>query len=189
MSLHTRKEFAELCGVSEPYLNNYIKRGKVVLTRNKVDDTIADNREFMEARIGKQKIKAAEVETVKLNPDQEDEVKNLSVKQKRANLRKTVAEADKKELEAQKLRGEAIPIDLTKNIISQLSQSFITSFRDLAEGYMLEVAHEAKFSNKKVAEFRVKLVDGINETMETAVEVASKDLKKLAAEFAVRNKR
>jgi hypothetical protein len=50
MALHRRKKFAELCGVSQPYLNNYIKRGKVILSGDYVDDEIPQNIDFYKSR-------------------------------------------------------------------------------------------------------------------------------------------
>lgn len=186
MAIYTKTEYCKASGVNHAYLKKYIDRGKVIVTGNKIDTSFPENQTFLDERSEgeKSKIKAAEVIPVELDEDQKEKVRNLSLEQKKENLRKTTAEADKKELEAAKLRGEAVPVDLVRNIVSQLSQSFIMQFRDAAEGYMFEIAHAAKLKEKEIADLRGKLVESINGAMQTAVEIARKDLKSLAAEYS-----
>lgn len=47
MALHTKKQFAELCGIKTGDLSNYAKRGKVVYSGDYVDDTIQPNIDFL----------------------------------------------------------------------------------------------------------------------------------------------
>lgn len=57
MALHTRAQFAELCGLKEgtarAYISTNIKRGKILPSGDYIDDTIPENAEF----IKKQKLK------------------------------------------------------------------------------------------------------------------------------------
>jgi hypothetical protein len=51
MALHTKKQFAELCGMKTGNLSNYEARGKVVYSGDYVDDTIEPNKTFLELRL------------------------------------------------------------------------------------------------------------------------------------------
>lgn len=53
MAFHSKKEFAKLCGVRTGDLSNYIKRGKVVLSGEYIDDTNEVNAAFIEKRTGR----------------------------------------------------------------------------------------------------------------------------------------
>jgi hypothetical protein len=48
MALHRRSDFARLCGKDKNWLTQYIKRGKVILSGELVDDKIDVNAAFME---------------------------------------------------------------------------------------------------------------------------------------------
>src|ERR1035441_2132728 len=50
MALYTKKEFTAICGIRNDDLSIYVKRKKVVLTGEMVDDTILVNKNFIEKR-------------------------------------------------------------------------------------------------------------------------------------------
>lgn len=47
MSLHTKKEFATLCGLTTNKLSVYHSRNKFLLTGDLIDDTLPQNKEFL----------------------------------------------------------------------------------------------------------------------------------------------
>lgn len=48
MAFLTKKEFADLCGMTTGNLSNYITRKKVFPSGDLIDDTFAANKEFLE---------------------------------------------------------------------------------------------------------------------------------------------
>ena len=51
--LYTKKRYAELAEVSLQYLNEYIKRGKIICTGQKIDDCLPQNEYFLQKRAAK----------------------------------------------------------------------------------------------------------------------------------------
>lgn len=193
MALYSRREFYELCGVSKAYLTNYIKRGKVILTGNMVDDTIAENRTFMETRVNKgekeQKPKPPKFEDIPLDDEEKQELKDLSLRKKILDTKKVEEEVTRLQLTNSKLRGEAIPVELVKNVIAQLSKSVISAFKDGADALLTEIAHSKKLSNAEHARLRGVLVDIVNGSTNNAIQIANKDIKKLASDYSVKKGR
>ena len=55
MALYTKIQFAELCGVSIQYINEYIKRQHLILSGDYIDNTIEPNISFQQKRLHKKK--------------------------------------------------------------------------------------------------------------------------------------
>lgn len=192
MAEFDRKEFAEMCGVSPSYLNNYIKRGKVKLTGNKIDTAFPENKEFLEKRIKPSDAPAAESH----HPGPAKKIKGtgepvsrqtsleFSTRKRDAEIKKAEADAQLAELKAAKLMGEYIPLTNAQNVISQMSQSFLTAYRDLSENLVIKIAHEAKLNQAKTAKLRGEIISGMNMAMDNAVENAKKDLNRMADELS-----
>jgi len=53
MPLHTKKQFADLCGIKTGDLSNYQKRGKVIYSGEYVDDSIEPNISFLKKALDK----------------------------------------------------------------------------------------------------------------------------------------
>lgn len=65
MALLKRVEFAEKCGVTQEYLTQYIKRGKVLLTDDGlVDEGLGTNKMFFQSRLTIHEIKKGEAPTL-----------------------------------------------------------------------------------------------------------------------------
>ena len=52
MAYHKRKDFGAMCNIRSGDLSNYIKRGKVILSGELIDDSLYENAEFMRKRAG-----------------------------------------------------------------------------------------------------------------------------------------
>ena len=50
MAFYSKADFAKLCGLTTGNLTNYIKRGKVVMSGDYIDDSMLQNREFLRKR-------------------------------------------------------------------------------------------------------------------------------------------
>lgn len=195
MALYTKEEVREMCGVSRNYLNQYISRGSVIMSDNMIDDSIAENRQFIEARKKKgvdekkEKPPPPKFEDIPLADEEKEQFKDLSLRKKIADTVKTEKQVHELELKIAKLQGEAVPIDLVKNVISQLSKSVISSFKDGADALLTEIAHSKKMTNAEHARLRGVLVDIVNGSMNNAIVTAKKDIGKLASEYSIKKGR
>ena len=195
MALISRKDFAKKCGVSSSYLNNYIRRGKVILFKNQVDTDDPENQEFFHKRIGGTPPVSIPKPTPKIpEPEPEPELtasEKIDIERRKiegdrrtqATIQKLEAEARLKGLQAAKLSGESISLDVAMDIVSQLSQSFITGFRGFCENLALRIAHESRLSKQQTADMRKMITEGMNTSIDNSVEQAKLDLKKMAAEY------
>lgn len=196
MALLSRKEFAEKCGVSPSYLNNYIRRGKVVLKNNKVDPNDPDNEDFYYKRINgseppPRKEKKPELPT-ELTPEEKEEQERKRREADRrqdATVKKLEAEARLKQLQAAKLSGEAMPLNIAMDIIQQLSQSFITGFNGFCENLVLKISHEARLTKEQTADLRKSILNGMNVSIDNSVEQAKIDLQKMSDEYKSKAKK
>ena len=204
MPLISRKEFANKCGVTSSYLNNYIRRGKVILIKNQVDMADPENQEFLIKRIGgsgdvvvKKKLKKSPEPhhpepDVGLTDSEKIEIEKRKIEGDRrtvATIQKIEAEARLKQLQAAKLSGESISLDVAMDIVSQLSQSFITGFRGFCDNLALRIAHESRLSKQQTSDMRKMITEGMNNSIDSSVEQAKVDLKKMSEQYQSNKKR
>lgn len=157
MSLLSKKEFAKKCGISTSQLSVYIGREKVITSGKKIDDTLAENMEFMNHRQEKGDVKEVEV-IIKPPPKTIKEKKEFSDKVAQARLReadrRTALNSKSKELEIEKMQQEIeilrakreklqaflIPTDVVKTIFAQHTKSIVVSFQQGGENLLIEIS-------------------------------------------------
>lgn len=207
MALHTRKDWGLMCGLSAGNLSNYIKRGKVLLTGDLIDDSKPENQDFRKKFTEKKLEKSNEAEqkpaeisneapkSTKKEPVQRSKTTNegegeggfsLDRRLKAQELKKKEAETRLLNLKEEKIRGEHIPTELVRSIIIQQSQSFITAFKNGVEDFITIVAKAKGMNVNEVAEARGELTKVINLTANKAVEVAKKGIDNIVGEYAVK---
>lgn len=206
MTCYSRIDFARLCGVESRHLSNYIKRGKVVLTGELVDDKHPTNSSFLQKR----REKILQIETVyeieekpqqalqtekKINiqpviPDKQPK-QNLTQYQLEAEIKK--ADLAKKEvdtrialLKEEKLMGVSIPTDLVKVVIANLSKSIISAFKDGADNFLIEISKRKSLSISEIAECRGELIKIINTSSTRAISESKRNVKSIINEYSVK---
>ncbi len=197
MSLHTRAQFAELTGKTRAHISTYIKRGKIILSGKYIDDSIPQNKEIMNRWIkqsAKKGIKGIKEPKIKTSPPkgieepqiQPDQFEGgLDAVKKQAEIDLKHAQIEKTKLQNQKLRGEAIPTDMVKNVVSVLGHSFQSSYKNGAEALILDFCHKMKASAKIEAEMKGKLINLINKSHENSITEAKKSIETIVDENAV----
>jgi len=202
MALHTKKDFAKLCGMKTGNLTNYIKRGKVVQESEPpflIDDTNRINLEFLQNRADYLERKSQSGETIPAIESEIDESTSQSLggsqdkrplteaehksnqaiatierQKKKADLQKKIIDTKKAQLEFKILQGQHVPVELIRDTLTELGKSLLTSYKDSADSFITEVSHRHKMPAPVVAELRGKLVSLINEAHHKAVSTAQR---------------
>lgn len=99
-------------------------------------------------------------------------VYDLDLKKKQAEIENKEANTRVLMLKEAKMRGEQIPVDLVKNMVSELSRSIITSYKDSADALLIEISHRTKMKKEDSASLKGELVNLINKAHDTAIDKA-----------------
>lgn len=214
MPKYTKKEFAILCEIETKNLSNYIARGKVVLTGEKIDSDLQVNQYFIEKR--KEYIlknSKPETETVTVTaPDSEQKLNDRSVainkkeiqaefkfpKEHAAPTRNFQLDEQIKESELEKSKinsallkakldkvsGDSIPTELVKNLFVHHSKSITVSFQNGAETLLTKIAKLKDIDLSEMATLRVELIEIINTAVNNSIDVSKKTLSAILAEYS-----
>lgn len=206
MALHTKKEFAALCGITTSNLTTYASRGKIELTGDMVDDTKKINVDFLNYRLQLQKDKETEkhhgsqriqseidlfsasntVKNIPEDPDESDAP--LQRKKSLADLEKKLVDIKKAELEYLILKGKHVPTELVRELFRELGQSFQTSYKDGADALLTEISHRKKLAPDEHATLKGQLTNLINQAHKKAIATAQREVEALVAAFKKTNK-
>ena len=142
MALHTKRQFADLCGIPTRTLAIYIGRSKVVLTGDMIDDQLPENKYFLASRAMKSGESAAHQEqkeqvivhkTVTAQPNIQEGIFALDQRIKVLEAKKKERELAILAIKEDKLKGEVIPSDLVKILFLQHFKAVGASFRNSIE--------------------------------------------------------
>jgi hypothetical protein len=204
MAFYPKKEWCELCGVTVGNLHNYINRGKTIMTADGMfDDSEPKNALFLKTRLellsGKsnevkedkaEKAKEPKKSTTKAEPKAKEsgdgDSYSLERRLKKQELLKKEAETRLLNLKEEKLKGEHMPTEMVKSIVVQLSQSFITAFKDSMEDFITIVGKSKGMNVNEIAEYRGKLSKMINQASVKSVDIAKKSINNIVNEYAVK---
>jgi hypothetical protein len=193
MTIYTKKEWREKCGLLPPHLTEYIKKGKVKLNEQSlIDDELPLNADFLAKRKEILLDKSKELENnAALSPDKnnkstksEGDYETLDRRIKKQDLLKKEAETRLLNLKEEKIKGEHIPTELVKGIVMQMSQSFVTAFKNSMEDFITNIAKEKGLTVNDISNYRGKLVNVINLASENSVKLAKKNIKSLVDEYS-----
>jgi len=206
MALHTKKEFAQLCGITTSNLTTYASRGKVELTGDMVDDTKKINVDFLNYRLQLQKDKETEkqIKSQKVQkeidlfssskpadptPTHTEEFDTpLARKKAMADLDKKLVDTKKAELEYLILKGKHVPTELVRDLFSELGKSFQTTYKDGADALLTEISHRKKLKPDEHATLKGQLTNLINQAHKKAIATAAREVEALVAAFKKTNK-
>lgn len=201
MALHSKKDFCKLCGIKTKDLSIYIKRGKVVLQGDYVDEFQPANAAFLQKNAEKVKnviivpeiiierpSVPIETETKKDKPPSIDKSNltqyALEKEIKLADLQKKEVDTRIALLKEEKLMGVSIPTELVKGVISSLSKSIISSFKDGADNFLIEIAKRKSLTGSEIAECRGILIKIINTSSTRAISESKKSINSIVNEFS-----
>lgn len=216
MAFHTKKDFADLCYLPTNALSVYIKRKKVIVKNDLINDSVAENAEFLKkmrakgpssafvaSDLAKQIVeeqkekpeksrkKAPKNENLDDDFDVNEPQNTENVPTDRGNLsnyqlerERLLADIAKKEvdtrlavLKEEKMLGANIPTDLVKDVIANLTKTFISSFKDGADFFIIEISKRKSLTVQESAELKGKLIEIINNSSGKAITETRKNLK------------
>lgn len=193
MSNFTKKEFADLCGMTSRKLAIYIGRGKVIASKKGyIDDKNPINALFraknnaagVEVKeVLEKKEKKKEGEMPSLDVDRETLV-SLEVKKKMADLEKTEGEIRLQKIKEEKLLGNTMPVELVKTIVANLSKSFISEFKNGADDIIRILIKTKEFNHDEISELRGSMATIINGSMKKTLQIAKKEMKAIAENYS-----
>jgi len=207
MPLHTKKQFADLCGIKTGDLSNYQKRGKVSYSGDYIDDAIEPNISFLKKALDKKngcqvpetpkeetlpltkelttlnisepKIRTPKAPNVK--PPKEKEATGYNLGINKTALQIENLELKNRELE-QKLNvklGEYIPRAPVLVTFKYHAKNIAVAFKNSMEGILTRYANN--FTNEEMASIRALLTEEINHSQRSAIEQTKKSISEIIA--------
>lgn len=202
MTLLTKKEFSEKCGIPTNALAVYVKRSKVELTGELVNDELEVNKAFYLKKLAKidkepeTKLAILEQKSVfeserndineseLLVPDENQTFIESERQLKYLDTVKRAKEIELKDIEIAKKRGELIPTDLIKSLIIQHSESIKVSLGDFIENFIVVISSKKQLTNVEVADIRSQLTSIRNKAIDDAINASKKNLKNIVKEYS-----
>lgn len=203
MAFLSKKEFAGLCGKETKWLSNYITRKKVVMSGEFIDDTLAQNIDFLKKWQSKQAAPAPIVKTEApaIKPAEHVEVPapdiqtgtsdyenmewaEIELKNKQLDAHKKDKDIELAQMKIEKMQGMLMPTELVKSVFAQHSASITTSFKHGAEALLGEISKLKELTRNEYAELNGKLIVIINKAVNDAVGATTKNIKAIVAEYS-----
>lgn len=203
MSLHTRIQFCELCGVTRGYLNMYITRKKVIVKRKLIDDAVPENAYFLQNCLSRSS-ENGEVEKPEklISPMPDNLVKDAVRKQvngsssgskfdmeieiKELEIIKKKEDIEIAKIKRAKMAGEVIPTELVLLIFASHFKSVTTSFHQAAEVLITTIAKQNNLDRKQIARIRGELIEVVNKAVSEGLKSSKKEMKHLVNEYSLR---
>lgn len=209
MALYTKSDFAKHCGLTTGNLTNYIKRNKVLMSGDYIDDQEPINKEFLEKRKAKAELKYEPPAPPKLRmirpdpgtpdlpeaeeddddtppPAEEDNAATLYKQKLKADIDKKHREIALLKLREEKIRGEVVPVDIITNVFRAHTQSIVTAQKDGIEELLINLSVEARLKGEQLARLRGKMVDILNKAVDKAAYTSQKNLKTILEQLSVK---
>ncbi len=209
MALLSRKEFAEACLIDHRSLAVYITRKKVVLTGDKIDTEVNENKYFLEHRreFAKKKNPSVVIEPeIELNnrvieqqkqepqtqfefPKEYDgtvsENFQLDSKMKRTAADKAEIERDILQAKRMKLLGESIPTSLVKDLLLQHTKSIVSAFKNAGETLIIKISKIKSLSLEEKATLRAELIQITNAASEEALKNSKNSVTQIVEDYSM----
>lgn len=107
----------------------------------------------------------------------------LDAEKKRAEIKWKKLQTKKIEMELAKMRGDYIPTELVRNLIMQFSRSIISTYKEGAEAFLIEISHRKKLTIQDESEMKGELISIINKSHDSAIERAKNELTSIVNEY------
>lgn len=190
MARYSRKEFCELTGVTHAYLSMNIKRGKVILTGNEIDDAVPENKMFLDARrlvsapAIPEPVAAPKDKKEFSVPDAPRTGNSLVEIKTKAQIAKYKEEITLLQEKRKKLNEEIIPREFVVHLIVALAEGSKGAWMRATESLITQFAAANQMTREETVHWRRELTGIINEAIKDGVTEAKKNLRRLASEYA-----
>lgn len=195
MAVYSKKEFSERCGIPTNALAVYVKRGKVILTDDRVDDSLPQNQAFLKKRGGgkrngkvKQESAAEPRKRVKPEKVPEEVQRSFDLDMERRVIEKDRAELGKQLLQAKlgKTRAELIPFDDVKMSLGQHWRDMTHHMSQGIQNLLTEIAHRTKMNLNQKAELHKAMERVVNDSVNRAIDATQTSLRNIQKEHSVK---
>lgn len=206
MALYKKSQLAELLGKKTAWVSTYVRRGKLTMRGDWIDDTIEENSRFIEKWLAKKvetdndlslnipktpkpeqkKYPDPEVPLERVNNIPPQELPNFNSLERikdATEIRRKESVIALNELRARKMRGELLPADIVMNLFIMLAQQFQSNYKNGANHMIMEISHKAKLPAEVTSEMRTLLTSTINNSHKSAVSQTKKQLETLIADL------
>lgn len=150
---YTRKDFANLCGITPNDVAVYVRRGQIIERNKKIDTHAPATQEFLlkrKEKNGDLKIEVLEKEPI-TDPKEADkkekefdkkikERHDLLVKEKSSKISKTELELELLKIKREKTQGKLLPTEIVKVVFAQYSKSIQVAFQQCGENWLVEIS-------------------------------------------------
>lgn len=107
------------------------------------------------------------------------DVVSLDNQKKKEEINKKKLEVEKLKLTNARLRGEMIPTELVKNLITNFSASIIKSYREGSDRLLMEISHMKRLTLQEDALMKGELIKIINDSHDVAISETMKSLESI----------
>jgi hypothetical protein len=207
MPLYSKKEFSDLCNKPTNWLSVYVTRGKVNVNSDGLIDTAdAHNRDFLlryavvnqtpksytipdDYAEAEEPVVTSSTASKKDKPAKqsggEDNGTRFAVELqlKKAQRDKALQEIELNKLKLEKQRGEVIPTELVRNVITVLAKTNLSAFKNATESVLTVISAKYKISGEDMALFRSQIISSTNEANKEAAVSAKKMVKNIVEEY------
>jgi hypothetical protein len=193
----TKSEFAARAGIKSKDLSVYIRRGKITLTGDRIEDTDPDNALFLQRREAmgksssmptkdrKQKApgdkKKSDVSTKRAKKSRSNNLVTENLKLKNAKYQEEIGLLRAKK---SKLNEELIPREFVVHLVVAQSEGLKTSWMSATETFVSQFAGANQMTREETVHWRKELTGIINEAIKEGVAEAKKNLRRIAREYA-----
>ena len=112
-------------------------------------------------------------------PTDNYDVVSLDNQKKQEEINKKKLEVEKLKLTNARLRGEMIPTELVKNLITNFSASIIKSYREGSDRLLMEISHMKRLTLEEDALMKGELIKIINNSHDVAISETMKSLESI----------
>ncbi len=211
MPLHTKKEFAAMCGMTTAKLSTYASasRRKVVYNGEYIDSSVEPNISFLEKWHDKNykkpeplpkkeplrvtrpptlKEMSEEMESDEGEEEAEDRSGNssLDAKKLKTQILKMEKEIEKLTLSNQKSMGEVVPVGLMDALMLQERQSILMEAKNTCQDILSIFAKRRSLTAEEKADIRSEFIDRLNEMMKRSADATSKSVRGIVSEFSLK---
>lgn len=186
MAFHSKKEFADLCGMPKKSLAVYIVRGKVIVGANDlIDDQVAENKMFRDNHEVKKPKKQAKprTETVGQSTPADGHISTLREKAV-ADLENKKILNELKRLEIQKKLGQVVPTEDVKQLLVMHSENIKGAYMEASDNLIVIFANKGGMNANDISEMRKKFTDLVNGAIDKSVNGTKSALRNVIEEFS-----
>lgn len=209
MALHTKKDFAKMCGLTTGNLSVYEKRKKVIYSGDYIDDNIDLNKSFLESRktklevsepVEEKTLPAENVKKVKKG-DAKPELSAPDVPKTAPNTRTTEFlrhENEKRSLQNERLKEEidlirmkkskigadTLPVGVIKAFIVIQAESAKVSWENATKEWLVRLTSKLQLSKDLQAEIYKGINETVNDTVVKAANLAKKSIRRVQLEIS-----